>query len=523
MYCETRPAGEKSAMVAYRTPGLSIFSDSGAMTTVRGARTVDKDDTCYVVIGNAFYQLTASGGLTNIGTLSTSSGRVSMSDNGNQVMIVDGTYGYVYSKTANSATPQTISTITNSSGVATLTTASPHGLTSGNIITVAGAFPAAYNGSFTVTVTSSTTLTYTMESDPGANASVVGAYTTSTFVRIDSPAFPENPTTVTFLAGYFIISLNQSSRFYVSGQYDGLFWDALMYANAETSPDPIVAVWSTNGQLILMGALTMEFWGLSGAVDFPFSQIQGSATEWGLAARWSVTKYDNSLACLIKNRMGQVMVAKINGYLPGKISTPDIDHIINGYDSVDDASAYSYMLGGHPMYVISFPGDGYTWLYDGSTSFWTKLQSYGSTRHLSEFGWAYLQKNLVADYTSGVIYELRSDNLTDNGLPIESEIISENVTSSDLERFDVNKFRVDMEVGDGNASFPDPQVSLQVSRDNGKTWGAEMFKSMGPLGNYRNTIEWTRLGGGNRNYVFKLRLVDAVPFVLINGMVNPND
>ena len=271
-----------------------------------------------------------------------------------------------------------------------------------------------------------------------------------------------------------------------------------------------------------MGSRTMEFWGLSGSLDFPFSQIQGSATEWGLAARWSVAKYDNSIACLVRNRMGQVMFAKIAGYIPQKISTPDIDNIINQYDGVDDTSSYSYMLGGHPMYVSSFSTAGYTWLYDGSTGMWSKLQSYGLTRHYGQFGWSFLQNNLVADYSGGIIYKIDSDAITDNGEPIQSEIISENIISPDMGRFSVDKFRVDMEVGDGDLSFPEPQVTLQVSRDNGRTYGAEMFKTMGPLGNYANTVEWTRIGTA-RNFVFKLRMVDALPFVLVSGMINPND
>jgi hypothetical protein len=125
--------------------------------------------------------------------------------------------------------------------------------------------------------------------------------------------------------------LEGSSRFYESDSYNGLSWDALRFANAEVSPDPIISMWSSNGQLIPLGSLTTEYWGLSGTLDFTFAPLQGSATEWGLAARWSIAKFDNTMACLWKNRMGQVMVAKLSGYLPEKISTPDLDAIINGY------------------------------------------------------------------------------------------------------------------------------------------------------------------------------------------------
>ena len=78
-------------------------------------------------------------------------------------------------------TGQTISSITNASGTATVTTAAVHGLTAGALVTVSGASPSNYNGTFVVdTVPSTTTFTYVMLTDPGANATVVGSYTGKT-------------------------------------------------------------------------------------------------------------------------------------------------------------------------------------------------------------------------------------------------------------------------------------------------------------------------------------------------------
>jgi hypothetical protein len=72
---------------------------------------------------------------------------------------------------------QTISTLQLTGTVtAILTTANPHGLSTGDYITVSGATPAAYNGSYNITYISSTSFSYTMASNPGGNASVVGSY-----------------------------------------------------------------------------------------------------------------------------------------------------------------------------------------------------------------------------------------------------------------------------------------------------------------------------------------------------------
>ena len=67
---------------------------------------------------------------------------------------------------------------------------------------------------------------------------------TNVFVQITDVDFPANPVTVTFLAGRFIVNFAGSSRFYVSDNYNGLSWEPLLFANAETNPDPILAVWA---------------------------------------------------------------------------------------------------------------------------------------------------------------------------------------------------------------------------------------------------------------------------------------
>ena len=67
-----------------------------------------------------------------------------------------------------------------------------------------------------------------------------------------------------------------------------------------------------------------------------------------------LAKFDNTVIGLFKNELGQSMIAKLNGYTPDQISTPDLDAILGSYASVSDATGYSYMLGGHQMYVISF-------------------------------------------------------------------------------------------------------------------------------------------------------------------------
>lgn len=84
--------------------------------------------------------------------------------------------GTSWIKVATTATAQTISTITHVGTTATLTTASAHGLVTGNQVTISGATESNYNGTYLITVTGATTFTYVMASAPTSDASVVGSY-----------------------------------------------------------------------------------------------------------------------------------------------------------------------------------------------------------------------------------------------------------------------------------------------------------------------------------------------------------
>ncbi len=76
-----------------------------------------------------------------------------------------------------------VSTITRSSATATVTTATDHGLTSGDYVTIRGADQAEYNARVEVTVTAATTYTYTVTGTPASPAT--GTITSARLVPLD--------------------------------------------------------------------------------------------------------------------------------------------------------------------------------------------------------------------------------------------------------------------------------------------------------------------------------------------------
>lgn len=375
----------------------------------------------------------------------------------------------------------------------------------GTLDTVSGRVDMAYDGTTILITTGTSGYRYTIG--------------TATFAIVSDADFPDAAKTCSWLNGQFVVDQGSGDVFQTSP--NGIDWDALDFATAESNPDGLVRVYADNGEVILFGVNTTEFWGTIGDADFAFAQIKGSTQQFGLAARWSVCPFNSGIAAVMKPAGGQVQVMFIQGYVPKPISTQEVDAIINGYATVSDATAYSYMLGGHPMLQINFPSAAKSWLYDASTGMWSELE-YGlnGARHRGEMALDYLNKTIIADYSTGDIYNLDADVYTDNGTAIAREIVSRHIFHGN-QRQRIDQLYVDMEVGVGNTSGAgvNPQVMLQISKTNGATWGAELWRELGALGNYLQRVVWRRLGIA-RDWLFKLRVTDPVKVVFTFGDLN---
>lgn len=324
--------------------------------------------------------------------------------------------------------------------------------------------------------------------------------------------------TIAYLDGYFIAGDSQSNKFNISTLGSPLVWDSLDFASAESNPDRIMRVFVNHGELVLFGERSTEFWANTGGQDFPFTRIQGASCEWGLAAKRSVAKIDNTIAFLATNDQGQITVMRLAGYQPQRISNNDLDYEINRYGNVSDAQAFSYLIGGHQMYEISFPGADVSWLYDAATNLWSRVKSFGVGRHRAQWGGALGGKTIVLDYSGLDIYELTDNSRTDAGDPIEFEIITRHI-AQDNAMIVVDHLDLIAEVGVGSQAGSDPKIMLQVSKDGGNSWGAELWRSLGKVGETRKRVDWRRLGRG-RDWTFKLRITDDCKRTLMNASMD---
>jgi hypothetical protein len=132
--------------------------------------------------------VTGNGRFNGTGSLKVPTGTLAQR-NGNALGLLrfNTTYGYFEGCVAVTA-GATISSITRVSTLATLTTSTDHGLKTGDFVTVSGAIPVEFNGTYEIAVTAVNTFDYVMASTPSADATTMGSYVVGTWSATGSGA-----------------------------------------------------------------------------------------------------------------------------------------------------------------------------------------------------------------------------------------------------------------------------------------------------------------------------------------------
>lgn len=175
--------------------------------------------------------------------ITTAGGNFVVAVNGvDPALIYDGTdWAYM----ATTTTAQTISSITHVGTTATVTTAAPHNLITGNRITISGASPADYNGTYVITKTGASTFTYVMATTPASNATVVGTYTITGITGVNSNTFSN----VNLFKNRLYFCKNQSLSFW--------YMDVEAISGAATE-FPLGAFYRNGGYIQAMGTWTLD-------------------------------------------------------------------------------------------------------------------------------------------------------------------------------------------------------------------------------------------------------------------------
>lgn len=428
MYAEKQPPDAKTDVAVFSCPGIVAFATCGN-GPIRGMHVMG--GLLYVVSGQRLYRVSSAGVSVDVGGNISGADVVSMDDNGTQLVIVNGTNGYLYS----------------------------------------------------------TTLGFVLISDTDFQAA----------------------DTVTFLDQRFLFDWKSANKFFSSEILDGTSYDALEFASAETRPDNVKAVCVNRQMLLVFGDRTIEAWQNVGAANFPFERVPGGMVERGLAEPHAFAKSDNTVFFMGDD----LSFYRLDGLTPVRVSTHAIEHLWQAHETVDGAFCFSYSWNGHKFVVVTFPETNTTYELDVATGLWHERESWDiNNRSLGRWRGnchaSCYDYEMIGDAFSGKIGYLDHHDFTEFDCTMQAMATSAPL-HMDRKRVFVSRLEIDIETGVGVVSGQgsDPQVMLEISKDGGRTFGRQIWRSAGELGEYKTRARWLRLGQA-REWVFRVTISDPV-------------
>lgn len=334
--------------------------------------------------------------------------------------------------------------------------------------------------------------------------------------------------TVTAIAdaprGRFCVFFNQ--RILYQGENGQVFYSelndptnipGLNFFTAESLPDDIVAITTTEDQIWLHGNDSTEVWYDSGDVDNPFQRIGGSTVYSGCGHPYTALRADNSVWWVERDKDGAGIVRRSNGFTPVRISTSAVERFTKAADSL---SAFSYQEDGHTFYCLNSASA--AWAYDIKTGewherAWLNRNTGEQERQRPEFHAFCYGKHIVADYENGKVYEQALSYHDDAGQEIRRTRVTRPLALNGRSVI-ISELWLDFATAvgtDGTGQGVNPEVMLRASGD-GVSFGYEIKAPLGAIGEYDTQVRFFDLGLG-RDWIFEISVSDPVFTGLMGG------
>jgi hypothetical protein len=411
--------GQGDKQIFQETPGLNLTDGIDFSTTggVRKAFATPISDYMHVVVGSKIYRIDSALHYSFGYILTSGTGYVGVDELQNEVIFVDGSFGYIYTKS------------------------------------------------------------------------------TSTYAQIVSGSFPTLPIDCVSFGNRFFVPKGNTNELYYSEQGDGFTWSTLNRIDITTVPDNITSLYVLNGRMYVFGKRSAEVWVLQGG-NTPVARDESLTLEYGCVAPGAISSEGGIMAFIGYDKLGVTSIVATSGGMPERISTPEVEKEIQTYDDPEDVSSFMYLNNGNLFYQINFTTDDASWLYCFTTKTWSRLTYKDDERHRADCFVCFLGNNYVGDYNLPYLYAFSTDYLSDNDVAIRRKRITNAIYLNDGDPFTVRSLRFYIQQGTGQESGDDmdPVLMLRISHDNGATWGNQLMRPIGQLGQTNAHTIFYRIG-----------------------------
>jgi len=448
-YSETR-----LPMVLKGTPGFSLWKDlSGNL--IRGM-IVPGDGNLYVVKDNTVYKVTTALVSTSLGTISNSTGQVSMAASQTEVVICNGINEYK---------------ITLSNGAFTDITSSFTGINGSFVPT----FVFAQNSRFYTYVGLSNQVFISNTLDAATVQSTANIQISINYGKL------QNALASTWYQYYMA---DNTTEIWTDQGASGTV--PIVRGQGMTVPVGILAAKSALIIDDMLYFLAKDSSGLIGVV-----QVQGNT--FNIISDYSFLATINDFISITD---AYAYVDNWEGHPVYCITFP------NAYRS----PGYTYNVG-------------YTICYDIMTKIWTEKPSYNSALlrddRYEAYCSAYFNNNqLIGSYKSGKIFVTSPLVYTENGNTIKRTIVSPHILfHGDLGTVSHLELEVESDEGLVTGQGSTPTVMFQCSKDKGNTYGQMLTRNISAQGKFKQRALWFTLGSA-RCFTLKFTFSDPIRWVI---------
>ncbi len=337
--------------------------------------------------------------------------------------------------------------------------------------------------------------------------------------------------TVAFKDGFYVFTTDE--LFFISSPKtvnDGKDFNALDFADAESSPDRIVKVHNNKNQLYILNRDTIEVYQTVATDGFPFQRITGAQIQRGCLAPNSVIEFDNGFTFLGGDVNDRPSLYKVIGSTAQRLSTSSIDQLLHesSEEEIFAARSFTFSQLGNVYYVLTVGV--HTFVYDALASSlagspqWHERQT-GITRGEGFATWRAVHgvlsfgKVFVGDDRSDRIGSINYDSYKEYDEPIERIVSTQPLTQLG-ERVFSHQVEMQMEAGQGDSETPDPQIVFDYSDDGGRSFSNEVPRSFGTQGQYEIVPAWARLGRIPNNRIMRWRTTEPVKVSMLAVYAN---
>lgn len=349
--------------------------------------------------------------------------------------------------------------------------------------------------------------------DPDGNIAVFTPTTvTNSYPDSDLPAV----NSVTDIDGYLVFTTGSGQAW--ATDLNSTAVNALSFGTAESKPDGLTRGIRWGGRLYLAGPQTIEVWTNQGLSPFPFARAD--VIPIGILGPYCVTGFEDNFSKGLYIVANDNTVCQVVGNSYTKISTPDIDGLIEAVSDKTTIEMCCYTSRGHAFIQVS--SETWTWTFNINNQKWHERPSYLQTRSRITQAYYSFDKWLCGDTETGNIQQITNAAYDEVGDPLMCEVWSAPVQKFPS-RVRVATMFFDFAVGVSDAEGEDPiatdaDVEISWSDDGGQTFCSPRVRKLGRQSDGHARVRVNLCGmTGSQGRIVKIKMSSPVHFGLMGG------